>query len=285
MRRILISIAIAVPIVLILIVAGVYVYDEVLHPDRVGRNITAAEVDISGLSTEEAVAAVADYEALLIAAPAPFIVDGQKVVLDPVAVGFAVDEQAVVNDALDQRRSGGFLSDVGGWFSSWRSPVVIAIPITIDEEMAEEVLFVLHPAASVAGVVRDPSGRPVSGAEVTIELDLAGRMEAGARGDVPSTKTDSEGEFLLEGMDPGSIALVASHAGFAASEATPVELIEGTQLDGIVMVLRQGGLLTGVVLGKDGEAETEDDIVNWRVAQDGEEAGEGAAPDDTFEGG
>ena len=141
MRRILISIAIAVPIVLILIVAGVYVYDEVLHPDRVGRNITAAEVDISGLSTEEAVAAVADYEALLIAAPAPFIVDGQKVVLDPVAVGFAVDEQAVVNDALDQRRSGGFLSDVGGWFSSWWSPVVIAIPITIDEEMTEEVLF------------------------------------------------------------------------------------------------------------------------------------------------
>jgi vancomycin resistance protein YoaR len=140
-RRILISTAIAVPIVLILIVAGVYVYDEILHPDQVGRNVTAAEVDISGLSTEEAVAAVADYEALLIATPAPFIVDGQEVVLDPVTVGLAVDEQAVVSDALDQRRSGGFLSDVGGWFSSWWSPVVIAIPITIDEEMTEEVLF------------------------------------------------------------------------------------------------------------------------------------------------
>jgi vancomycin resistance protein YoaR len=141
LRRILISIAIAVPIVLVLIVAGVYAYDEVLHPDRVGRNVAAAEVDLSGLSTEDAVAAIADYEARLIAAPAPFIVDGEEAVLDPAAAGLAVDEQAVVDDALRQRRSGGFFSDVGGWFSSWRSPVVIVIPTTIDEEMTEAVLF------------------------------------------------------------------------------------------------------------------------------------------------
>ncbi len=141
MRRILISIAIAVPIVLVLIVAGAYVYDEVLHPDRIGRNVAAAEIDLSGLSTEDAVDAVAEYEALLIAAPAPFIVDGEEVVLDPVLVGLAVDEQAVVDDALGQRRSGGFLSDVRGWFNSWWTPVVVPIPTTIDEEMTEAVLF------------------------------------------------------------------------------------------------------------------------------------------------
>jgi len=140
-RRILISTMIALPIVLILIVAGVYVYDEVLHADRVGRNVAAAEVDLSGLSTEEAVAAIADYEARLVAAPAPFIVDGEDVVLDPAAVGLAIDEQAVVDDALSQRRTGGFFSDVGGWFNSWRSPVVVVIPTTINEEMAEAVLF------------------------------------------------------------------------------------------------------------------------------------------------
>jgi hypothetical protein len=76
LRRILISIAIAVPVVLILIVAGAYVYDEVLYPDRIGRNVTAAEIDLSGLSTEDAVAAIASYEARLVAAPAQFVVDG-----------------------------------------------------------------------------------------------------------------------------------------------------------------------------------------------------------------
>ncbi len=141
MRRILISIAIAVPVVLVMAVAGVYVYDEVLHPDRVGRNVTAADVDLSGLSTEDAVAAIAHYEARLVAAPAPFIVDGEDVVLDPANAGLAVDEQAVVDDALRQRRGGGFLSDVRGWFDSWWSPVAIAIPTTIDEEMVEVVLF------------------------------------------------------------------------------------------------------------------------------------------------
>ena len=142
MRRILISIAIAVPIVIVLVIAGVYVYEEVLHPDRVGRNVAAAGVDLSGLSSEEAIAAIADYETLLVAAPAPFIVDGEEVVLDPAAAGLAIDEQAVVDDALSQRRDGGFFSDVGGWFGSWWSPVVVAIPTTIDEEMTEEVLFV-----------------------------------------------------------------------------------------------------------------------------------------------
>ncbi len=140
MRRILISIAIAVPIVIVLIVAGVYAYEEALHPDRIGRNIAAADVDLSGLSTEEAVAAIAEYEARLIAAPAPFLVDGEGVVLDPADAGLAVDEQAVVDDALRQRRRGGFFYDVRGWFESWWSPVVVAIPTTVDEKMIEIVL-------------------------------------------------------------------------------------------------------------------------------------------------
>ena len=166
MRRILISIAIAVPIVLVLIVAGFYVYEEVLHPDRIGRNVAAAEIDLSGLSTGEAVAAIAEYEALLIATPAPFIVDGEDVELDPVLVGLAVDEQAVVDDALGQRRSGGFLSDVRGWFDSWWSPVVVPIPTTIDEEMTEAVLFdwdrsvVDQPAYEGAVLVEDAVAIP-----------------------------------------------------------------------------------------------------------------------------
>ena len=66
MRRILISILIAVPVVTALIIAGMYVYDEVLHPDRVGRNVSAVGVDLSGLSTEDAVAAMAAYEQQLV---------------------------------------------------------------------------------------------------------------------------------------------------------------------------------------------------------------------------
>ncbi|MFV9673033.1 MAG: hypothetical protein ACNYZH_07375, partial [Acidimicrobiia bacterium] len=194
MRRFLISIAIAVPVVLVLALFGAYAYDEVLHPDRVGRNVTASGVDLSGLSTEEALAAVVEYEALLVAAPAPFIVDGEEVVLDPVAVGLSVDEQAVVDDALAQRRDGGFFYDLVGWVRAWGSPIAIVIPTTIDEEMAEVVLFdwdrsvVDQPAYEGAvlleGVVAIPEyprpgallDRPPSFAAIATSLDTFDRL-------------------------------------------------------------------------------------------------------------
>ncbi|MEN8233947.1 MAG: VanW family protein, partial [Actinomycetota bacterium] len=151
-RRILIWTAIAVPIVLILGFAGAYLIDEALHPDRVGRNVSAAGVDISGLSTEDATAAIADYEQRLAATPALFVIEGQDVMLSPTDVDLSVDEDAVVANALSQRRGGGFYSDVSGWVESFWTPVEVEIPTSIDEGMLEDVFHdwdrsvVDHPA-------------------------------------------------------------------------------------------------------------------------------------------
>ncbi len=152
MRKALISIAIAIPVVIVLIIAGAYVYEEVLHPDRIGHNVTVAGIDVSGLSRDEAVAVVAAYEDELVSTPAPFIVDDQDVVLDPAAAGLAVDEDAVVDEALAQRRGGSFWSDLTGWFQSWRTPVDVPVPTTVDNDMIEEIFVawdrdvVDHPA-------------------------------------------------------------------------------------------------------------------------------------------
>jgi len=139
-RKVLISIAIAVPVVIVLAIAGFYVYEEVIHPDRVGHNVSVAGIDVSGLSREDAVAVVAAYEEELVATPAPFIVDEEDVVLDPASAGLSVDEEAVVDEALAQRREGGFWSDLTGWFRSWFTPVDVPVPTTVDEEMIEAVL-------------------------------------------------------------------------------------------------------------------------------------------------
>ena len=161
MRRILISIVIAVPVVIVLIIAGSYVYDEVMHPDRVGRNVSAAGVDVSGLSREDAVAAIVAYEQQLVETPATFIVDDIAVVLDPADAGLAVDEEAIVDEALAKRRSGGFLSDFAGWAGARWDPVVVEIPTTVNNEMIEVVLHdwdrtvVDHPAYEGAVLVED----------------------------------------------------------------------------------------------------------------------------------
>ena len=67
-----------------------YVYDEVVHPERVGRNVSAASVDLSGLSTEDAVAAIAAYGKQHVETPATLVVDGTEVVLDPADAGLVV---------------------------------------------------------------------------------------------------------------------------------------------------------------------------------------------------
>jgi len=166
LRRILISTAIAIPLVILLAVGGLFVYEEILHPDRVGHNVTAEGVDLSGLSTPDAVAKIAAYEVRLVAAPASFIVDGEDVVLDPAAAGLSIDEDAVVADALSQRRSGGFWSDLGGWLRSWQTPVAIPIPTSVDEEMIETVLVewdrsvVDHPAYEGAVLIESGAAVP-----------------------------------------------------------------------------------------------------------------------------
>ena len=149
------------PVVIVLIIAGTYVYDEVMHPERVGRNVSAAGVDLSGLSTEDAVAAIAAYEQQLVETPATFVVDGREVVLDPADAGLAVDEQAIVDEALAQRRGGGIFSEFTGWAGARWDPIVLEIPTTVDNEMIEAVLHgwdrtvVDHPAYEGAVLVEN----------------------------------------------------------------------------------------------------------------------------------
>ena len=161
MRRTLIGIAIAIPVLIVMVVAGAYVYDEVLHPERISRNVSIARIDVSGYSTEDATAAIAAYERLLIETPAPFVVDGIDVVLDPADAGLAVDEQAVVDEALDQRREGGFFSDFFGWVGARWDPIEIEVHTTVDNEMIEVVFHewdrsvVDHPAYEGAVLVEN----------------------------------------------------------------------------------------------------------------------------------
>ncbi|MEN8113190.1 MAG: VanW family protein, partial [Actinomycetota bacterium] len=166
MRRILIWVVIALPILLIVGIAGAYAYDEVVNADKVGRNVSAAGVDLSGLSAEDASAAIADYEQRLVATPALFVVDGQDVMLSPSDAGLAVDEESVAADALAQRREGGFYSDVSGWLESFWTPVEIEVPTAIDDNMLEGVFHdwdrsvVDHPAYEGAVVVNGTIASP-----------------------------------------------------------------------------------------------------------------------------
>ena len=140
MRRISTGIAIGIPALALVVVAVGFGYDEWVNEDKVGRSVSAAGVDLSGLSVAAAAAAIADYEERLATEPATFLVDGEQVTLVGSAVGLEVDEDKLAAAAIESRRRGGLFTDFTGWVSSWWSPVELAVPITIDEALLGDVL-------------------------------------------------------------------------------------------------------------------------------------------------
>ncbi len=140
MRRILIGIAIGIPALALVVVAVGFGYDEWVNEDKVGRSVSAAGVELSGLSVAAAAAAIADYEERLATEPATFSVDDKQVTLVGSAVGLEVDEDKLAAAAIESRRRGGLFTDFTGWVSSWWSPVELAVPITIDEALLGDVL-------------------------------------------------------------------------------------------------------------------------------------------------
>lgn len=118
---------------------------------------------------------------------------------------------------------------------------------------AEAFVFTLIPSATARGRVLDPEGREIGGAIVGLELKLAERMAMARRGDLPEAISDHEGRFELSGLAPGEVELVAQLEGFASSEPVSVTLVSGEVSQEMTLELRIGALLTGEVLGDDGE--------------------------------
>jgi hypothetical protein len=126
----------------------------------------------------------------------------------------------------------------------------IAVPQVPGAPLPE---FSLVPAANIAGTVFDSFNKPVSGAKVSLELDLASRINSAFTGESPSAFSDHEGKYFLANLDPGAHSIVASLQGFAGSEPRAVDLAAAQTASEVDLALRVGGTLSGQVLGDDGD--------------------------------
>ncbi len=124
-------------IVLVVLFFGI---DRWVHSGEVLRSVDVAGVDVSGLDREAATAALMDYEDTLLESPAPFIVAGSEVDLDPSAVGFDVDEGAAIDAAMDTGRNGSVFSQFGWWIGHLFSSESVPLTATIDDAALDLVL-------------------------------------------------------------------------------------------------------------------------------------------------
>jgi len=111
-------IAAAIPIVLLGWMSVVFAMDHAADNGEVLGRVAIGEVQLAGLSRAEAVAAVKTVEASLGSEPILVTIAGSEFTLLPSQVGFDLDEEALVDEALDQGRGGGFLSELKWWFSN-----------------------------------------------------------------------------------------------------------------------------------------------------------------------
>lgn len=166
MRRFLKPVLIALPVVVILAVAGAYVHDEVVASDHVSRGVHAAGHDLSRLSEADAVQVVAGHEADLLASPVALVVGEATVELDPADVSLAIDEADVVSRAMRLRRQAGFPAAFTAWLGTWFSDEEVPVPVAVDTEALAEQLarwsteLIDHPAYEGAVVLNSTTPEP-----------------------------------------------------------------------------------------------------------------------------
>lgn len=127
------------------------------------------------------------------------------------------------------------------------------LPVVLPAKGDPVVLAVVR-AATVSGEVVGPDGEPVAGARVRLDQGQSGwQMEIDPFPDQPRATADAEGRFVLEGLRPGALALVAEASGFAESNPLALTLEPGQVVDDARLSLTMGGTLTGEVFDRDGE--------------------------------
>ncbi len=128
-------------------------------------------------------------------------------------------------------------------------PLEISLPLA----SGEPVLLQLDRGAVVHGIVVGTDGDSVVDARVSLNVALSDLTLLTDRIEEFSATTNEEGRFLLENVPTGPQELIASADGFGPSEPYAVELGPGEEQSAVVLTLRSGGTIAGVLYGADGE--------------------------------
>ena len=161
MRRHLIPIFVAVPMAVVLLVVAGFVYEEVIAGDHVSRGVSAVGIDLGRMPVADAEAAIAAYERRLVDSPVTLRIGEREVSLLPEDVALAIDERAVVDRAMRERREPGFPAAIMAWMGTLFSEVEVEVPISVDQTAIEATLdrwtrdVIDHPAYEGAILVVD----------------------------------------------------------------------------------------------------------------------------------
>jgi protocatechuate 3,4-dioxygenase beta subunit len=135
----------------------------------------------------------------------------------------------------------------GAMFGGRQSGVPIQVP-----DQPNPVVDVTVKAAGISGRVLNGEGKPVSGAMVSVQSTAAaGGGDGHGRGGMRD-QSESDGTFLIEGLEPGTYALTVSAAGYRNAEAPPVTVANDSDVPAVEVRLEPGRTVRGRVLDANG---------------------------------
>lgn len=134
---------------------------------------------------------------------------------------------------------------VGAWTDDGWVTREFAEAVVKSDVPTPPLMLMVYEGGRVGGVVLDPSGKPLGGARVSVHsADRGARL-------VATAKTDSEGEFKIAGLVPGSYVAVAAHDHWVeGSTSFTVEV--GTAPRIRIGTLDEGATASVTVLDSDG---------------------------------
>ena len=115
--RILIIVALT-PLALALLVTSVFAIDRAGDEGEIVANVSVLGVQLGGLTEAEARAALARLEYDIAVDPIPVQVGDQHVDLYPWELGYQIDEDALIEQAMSYGRSGGLMDQIRWWYQN-----------------------------------------------------------------------------------------------------------------------------------------------------------------------
>jgi protocatechuate 3,4-dioxygenase beta subunit len=118
-----------------------------------------------------------------------------------------------------------------------------------------DLALVASPAASVSGTATRPDGAPLAGSTVTLSQEFLGSSGGMSTG-VSSATVAADGSWRIRNIAPGEYQLEVSSSGATGPpERTSITVVlQGTDVEGIALVIDSGGTITGQVITDDGQA-------------------------------
>lgn len=176
--------------------------------------------------------------------------------VDPVATQVSGPDGSFAFDGI---RKGRYFLEARG--ARHVADAVESVMVTKENAITDAELFV-RPGGRIVGRVLDPSGHPVSGAEVFAAPGPGTFIREASNGDlrVGTARTRKDGSFIVAGLPPGDgydLTAVSSKGALSHVLALTVLAGEDTVCD---LRLSEGGRVRGRVVVADAEAAEGDDV-------------------------